>query len=128
MFWNTKKRTDRVDEIAAAAYNSSHPGNQAVVLKFTAWTPLIRELSKKYGTTEDGFRENTNPRMFAGYISYNGSYEFIAVIALSSKGSIVVGFRPPENYGQDMASLLKKRAFFEETIASLRAGQSRLEI
>lgn len=122
MFWDTKKRAGKVDEIAAAAYSSSLPGNEAVILDFTVWTPLVKALSVKYGTTEDGFKEGNNPRMFAGYISYNGSYEFLSVIVLSSKGTIVIGFRPPEDYGQDMASLLKKSAFFDKVVASVRSG------
>lgn len=120
MFWNTKKRARRVDEVAVAAYNSSRPGNEAITLNFVAWTPMVIDLFKKYGTTQDGPKAGTDPRMFAGYMSYNGSYEFLAVIILSNKGTIVTGFRPPEDYGQDMASLLKKSAFFDEVVGSIR--------
>lgn len=122
MFWNATKRAKRVDEIAAAAYNSSRPGNEAIILDFTAWTPMVRALFEKYGTTQEGAKAGTNPRMFAGYMSYNGSYEFLAVIVLSRQGTIVTGFRPPEDYGQDMASLLKKSVFFDEVVASIRRG------
>lgn len=120
MFWNTKKRARKVEELAAAAYNSSRPGNEAITLDFVAWTPIVRAMANKYGTTQDGFKSGTNPRMFAGYISYNGSYEFLAVIVLSNEGTIVTGFRPPEDYDQDIASLLRKKAFFDEVVASIR--------
>lgn len=122
MFWNTKNRALKIEEIAAAAYNSSKPGNDVIFLDFTAWTPLVRALFEKYGTTEDGAKAGTSPRMFAGYMSYKGSYEFLAVIVLSGKGTIVSGYRPPEDYGRDALSLLKKESFFDDVVALIRSG------
>jgi len=120
MFWNTKKRARRIDELAAAAYNSSFLGKEAITLDFCAWTPMVKALFEEHGTTEKGFTDFKEPRMFAGYMRYHHSYEFIAVFVYSGTQTLVTGFRPPEDYGQDIASLLKKSTFFDQVIALIR--------
>ena len=48
--------------------------------------------------------------MFVGYMSYE------AVILLSRGGTIVCGFLPPEEYGEDVLSLLKKKNFLDKVV------------
>ena len=110
----------RADDIAAAAYNSSSTPEGAIALDFHAMTPTIKELFRKYGTTAHGYKDFTDPRRFAGYMRYNGSSEFIAVVFLSKEGTLVTSFWPGEEYNDDMASLLKKKMFFDEVISSIR--------
>lgn len=125
MFWNSKKRAQKIDTIAETAYRSSQPGNGGVALSFHAMTPMIRDFFRKYGTTDHSYKAYTEPRrMWAGYISYNGSEEFIALIILGFEGIVVYGFQPPEEYQQDMASLLKKKVFFDEVVASVQDSLS----
>lgn len=120
--WLVRKRAANVELIAEAAYVSSKPGNEAIALHARVFAPTVAEFFRAYGTTEHGYKDFDDPRMYAGYVSYNGSDEFLAIIALSREGCVVCGFRPPERYGEDVLSLMKKKMFFDKTLQSVRGN------
>ena len=54
-------------------------------------------------------------------MSYNGSPKFVAIVIMSSEGSVVYGFLPPEEFEDGVASLMKKKNFYDYVVESIRS-------
>lgn len=69
---------------------------------------------RKYGSTERKFDFHPSPPFYIGYVKVPSRAEFLSVVLMQDRGSVIASFEPDMQQGQDFLGLMGKKMFADE--------------
>jgi hypothetical protein len=79
----------------------------------------IEKYFYKYGSTQRKFEYHPSPGFYIGYVKVPDTIEFLSVVFMHKKGSVMTSFWPEIEYGEDILGLLGKKAFADKVAESV---------
>ena len=103
--------------VLAAAFNAERT-DQTVVAPFVN-NAAIRKFFNKYGTTEKKYDSFFGAGMtFLGYVRLSGE-EIVVLVVKSRDATLVSTYELPYSFGNDLLSLMQRKAFIDEIATSV---------
>lgn len=72
---------------------------------------VVKQYFQKYGSTARKFEYHPDPGFYIGYVQVPSRDEFLSVVIMQEKGSVIASFEPEMMHSDDVLGLIGKREF-----------------